>query len=317
MTDRNLENNSKNGNANDRLHVVYCTFEDMNQFVQKQAENDGPLWIIRHPSDGGGTTWEAPPHCACYVLDLENDQDCAVAIQIATAAVRPSMLIFTTDVDRDMSTLRPSDNEGYLIQKLLWDDVLAECVNVYAPVRDAGDDRDSELARGDIGRKQANLSTKESEILSNFSRGIPAHLPHVCQAPPYEGHTLAFNVAKEGKRVIIFAPPHLQPKQYTRWNSEAIIIDADIDSHMGFDVAAEALQDHFDLIVFVCDPTRFSEKMMFTESEEMLLDLHLSFVLQSRERVFWLNPEETSDNVVLLTPPSVKFVDRSSDQSLN
>ncbi|CCE98417.1 hypothetical protein SFHH103_03926 [Sinorhizobium fredii HH103] len=315
MTDRNLGNNSKNGNAKDRLHVVYCTFEDMKQLVQKESEKDRPIWIIRHPKDGGNITWEAPPHCACYVLDLENDQDCAVAVEITTAAaVPPSMLVITTDVDRDVSVLQPSGNEEYLIQKVLRDDVLAERVKVYSPGKDATDDCDCKSTREGIGHDPKNLGTPG--ILQSFSRGIPAHLPHVCHAPPYEGHTLAFNVAKEGKRVIIFSPPQLQPKQYGRWASEAIVVDADIESEAGFDVAAEALRGHFDLIVFICDPTRLSDEMIFTDCEEMLLDVHMWFVLGSRERVFRLRPEETSDNVVLLNPLAIEF-DQPSEQPWN
>lgn len=171
--------------------------------------------------------------------------------------------------------------------------------------------------RREIGLGPVSSSEQGSGILSDFSRRIPAHLPHVCHAAPDEGYALAVDVAKEGKRVIILAPPHLQPRQYPRWGSHAIIIDDDLDTGPGFHTAAEAMRDHFDLIVFICDPRRLSDEMIFTETEEMLLDLHLSFVLQSRERVFRLHPEEASDNVVLFKPPGVKFVHRSPDQPLN
>lgn len=171
--------------------------------------------------------------------------------------------------------------------------------------------------RREIGLGPVSSSEQGSGILSDFSRRIPAHLPHVCHAAPDEGYALAVDVAKEGKRVIILAPPHLQPRQYSRWGSHAVIIDDDLDSGPGFHTAAEAMRDHFDLIVFICDPRRLSDEMIFTETEEMLLDLHLSFVLQSRERVFRLHPEEASDNVVLFKSPGVKFVCRSPDQSLN
>ncbi|MDW9758571.1 hypothetical protein GOB02_03080 [Sinorhizobium meliloti] len=181
------------------------------------------------------------------------------------------------------------------------------------------DPTDNPTAEGrrEIGFEPVSWSEQDEGILSNFSRRIPAHLPHVCHAPPDEGYALAFDVAKEGKRVIILAPPHLQPRQYPRWGSDAIIIDDDLDTGSGFHTAAEAMRYHFDLIVFICDPRRLSEEMIFTETEEMLLDLHLSFVLQSRERVFRLHPEEASDNVVLFKRPGVKFVHRSPDQSLN
>ncbi|WP_457811344.1 hypothetical protein [Sinorhizobium meliloti] len=171
--------------------------------------------------------------------------------------------------------------------------------------------------RREIGPGSVSSSEQDAGILSTFSRRIPAHLPHVCHAPPDEGYALAFDVAKEGKRVIILAPPHLQPRQYPRWGSHAIIIDDDLDTGPGFHTAAEAMRDQFDLVVFICDPRRLSDEMIFTETEEMLLDLHLSFVLRSRERVFRLHPEEASDNVVLFKSPGVKFVYRSPDQSLN
>ncbi|MDE4555503.1 hypothetical protein CN159_15970 [Sinorhizobium meliloti] len=171
--------------------------------------------------------------------------------------------------------------------------------------------------RWEIGLGQVSSSEQDAGILSDFSRRIPAHLPHVCHAAPDEGYALAVDVAKEGKRVIILAPPHLRPRQYLRWGSHAIIIDDDLDTGPGFHTAAEAMRDHFDLIVFICDPRRLSDEMIFTETEEMLLDLHLSFVLQSRERVFRLRPEEASDNVVLFKPPGVKFVYRSPGQSIN
>ncbi|MCZ4090612.1 hypothetical protein [Sinorhizobium psoraleae] len=216
-----------------------------------------------------------------------------------------------------MSTLQPSDNEECLIRKLLWDDVLAERVKIYTPDRSATDDRHTEPTREGIGCDRENGSAQESEILRNFSDGIPAHLPHICHAPPYQGHTLAYNVAKEGKRVIVFAPPYLQPKQCGRWDSEAIVVQADIESSTGFHVAAEALQDHFDLIVFIRDPATFSDRMFLTESEDMLMSVHMWHLLNSRERVFKLLPEEDSDNVVLLNPPTVKFVDRSADHPLN
>ncbi|MCZ4090613.1 hypothetical protein [Sinorhizobium psoraleae] len=88
MADRNLTTNSKNRKANEQRNVVYCTFEDMKQLVQKETTSDRPVFIIRHPNDGGSATWQAPSHCKWVVLDLDNKVDVAVAEGVNTAFPR-------------------------------------------------------------------------------------------------------------------------------------------------------------------------------------------------------------------------------------
>lgn len=68
------------------------------------------------------------------------------------------------------------------------------------------------------------------------------------------------------------------------------IVDADIESGTGFHVGATALQQTFDAVIFISDEKRLLDEVNLTETEELLLNEHMLFLLYSRERVFSLQP---------------------------
>lgn len=282
MIENYNENNSMKRRENDRFNVLYCTFDDMKQFVQKEAENERPIWIIRHPNDGGSSAWEAPSHFKSHMIDLSTDEGASLAREIIPRCI-PRVLVITTDIEREMRFLRPTDGEAYLIRELLWRDALNERIQVVVP-------RSVTPTTG-LKNEDSETSFFEPEFVREISScGIEAVLPHICHAPPIQGYALALALSARGRRTIVFAPPQLNPKRCEPWPSEMTIVDADIESGTGFHVGATALQQTFDAVIFISDEKRLLDEVNLTETEELLLNEHMLFLLYSRERVFSLQP---------------------------
>lgn len=132
-----------------------------------------------------------------------------------------------------------------------------------------------------------------------------AQIPHICHCTAPDGFALAIALADEGNRVIVFSQRSLV--HYRRHISGITIIEDDIETTRGFAAALEVLKEGFDVIVFVCEQSRFAEPVITTDAEFELIAVHLWNIIHDTDRIFSFHQDKTSDNVVLLDPPTLDF----------
>lgn len=149
----------------------------------------------------------------------------------------------------------------------------------------------------------------DSSILFSMSENVTSDLPYICLAPPAEGYTIALSVADEGMRVLVFAQEHLQPEQYRGLNDRMTVVDADLETELGFHSALEAITEVYDAIFFIGELDRFSNEAVPTELEEELLNVHLRLLLSLRGRFMTIYPSGTPIDSFPTNPLKTKFLD--------